>query len=148
YATVSWMAASLSQAVVGHTADRWGPIPVTAITFVVLIGSMPGIALGSSSLWAVFLSGTVGIAAAWSLSTLLPTLVALATGPEERGRVLGFIHLGWNLAMIIGSMVAGALFEVTPGLPFVVAGLVNLGSIALLSIFRRSVQARAAGSLG
>jgi len=135
YATISWIAASLSQAAVGYAADRWSPIPTTAVTFTVLLSSMLGIGLRSSSLWVVFLFGTVGIAAAWSLSTLLPSLVAQATVPEERGRVLGFIHLWWNLAMIIGSMASGTLFEIAPGLPFLAAGLANLCSLALLFVF-------------
>ena len=95
--------------------------------------------LWPSKLWAVLIFGTTGIAAAWALSTLLPSLVSQATVPEERGRVLGFIHLWWNLAMIVGSMVGGVLFEVATGLPFLVAGAINLGSIALLFLFYRLV---------
>ncbi len=139
YATVSWIAASLAQAIVGYAADRWNPIPTTAMTFAALLTSMLGIGLQPSSLWIVFAFGTVGIAAAWSLSTLLPSLVALATVPEERGRVLGFIHLWWNLAMIIGSMASGALFEIASGLPFLAAGIANVGSLALLFVYHRLV---------
>ena len=144
YATVSSVMASLSQAVVGRAADRWGPKESTAITFGVLLVSVLGTGLWPSHLWGVFVSGTIGIAAAWSLSVLLPSLVAEATIPEERGRVLGFIHLWWSVAMIVGSMAGGALFEIAAGLPFLVTGLPNLFSIALLFVFYRLVAQRAA----
>jgi MFS family permease len=139
YATVSWVTASLAQAVVGRAADRWGPRLATAITFAVLLLSALGTGLRPASLWAVLVFGTTGIAAAWSLSTLLPSLVAEATVPEERGRVLGFIHLWWNVAMGVGSMAGGALFEIAPGLPFLVTGAINVFSIVLLFVFYRLV---------
>lgn len=145
YATVSWVAASIAQAIVGRAADRWGPKSSTALTFTVLFLSAFGAGLWPSSLWAVLVFGTTGTAAAWSLSTLLPSLVAQATVPEERGRVLGFIHLWWNLAMIIGSMVGGALFEVASGLPFLVTGTINIFSLALLFAFYRLVVKKGAG---
>jgi DHA1 family multidrug resistance protein-like MFS transporter len=139
YATVSWVVASLAQGVVGRAADRLGPKSSTAMTFGALLVSVLGPGLWPSNLWVVFTFGTMGIAAAWSLSTLLPSLVAEATVPEERGRVLGFIHLWWNLAMVVGSMAGGALFEISSGLPFLVAGAANLFSIALLFAFYRLV---------
>jgi len=139
YATISWIGASLAQAAVGVAADRWGPKRSTALAFVTLLASILGIGLWSGRLWVVFIFGTVGIAAAWSLSTLLPSLVALVTVPEDRGRVLGFIHLWWNLAMIVGSLAGGALFEIASGLPFLAAGIANIGSLGLLFLFFQKV---------
>jgi predicted MFS family arabinose efflux permease len=89
----------------------------------------------------VLVFGTTGIAAAWSLSTLLPTLVAQAAVPEERGRILGFVHLWWSLAVIVGAMMGGALFEIAPGLPFLISGTANLASLVLLYVFFRLVRA-------
>lgn len=137
YATTSYLAASLSQALVGWATDRWGPKLATSLAFSILLASVLGLGLGHTSLWTVFAFGMVGIAAAWSLSTLLPSLVALVTHPEDRGRVLGFIHLGWNLAMIVGSLVGGALFQVSAGLPFLSAGLAVSTALYLLSVFFR-----------
>jgi predicted MFS family arabinose efflux permease len=68
---------------------------------------------------------------------LLPLWVARVTASEERGRVLGWIHLWWNAAMIAGSMAGGILFERNPSLPFLVAGTLNLGSIVLAAVFFR-----------
>jgi MFS family permease len=135
YATLSWIAASLAQAGVGVAADRWGPKRSTALAFVSLLVSILGIGLWPDGLWVVFTFGTVGIAAAWSLSTLLPSLVAQVSVPEDRGRILGFIHLWWNLAMVIGSLVGGALFEIASGLPFLIAGVANIGGLGLLFLF-------------
>jgi DHA1 family multidrug resistance protein-like MFS transporter len=139
YATVSSVVASLAQGVVGRAADRSGPAWPTALTFGVLIISAFGTALWPSNSGAVLTFGTTGLAAAWALSTLLPILVSTATAPEERGRVLGFIHLWWNLAMIVGSMVGGVLFEIASGLPFLTTGIINLVSLALLFVFYRLV---------
>lgn len=141
YATVSWTTASLAQAVVGRAADRWGPKVATTLTFAVLIASIFGIGVWPTRLWTVLVFGTTGIAAAWSLSTLLPTLVAQAAVPEERGRILGFVHLWWSLAVIVGAMMGGALFEIAPGLPFLISGTANLASLVLLYVFFRLVRA-------
>ncbi len=137
YSTVSWIVASLAQVVAGYAADRWGPERTAALAFAALLVSTAGIGGNPSRPWCVFSFGTVGLAAAWSLSTLLPTLVALVTAPYERGRVLGFIHLWWNLAMIVGSMVGGALFEISPALPFGVAGMAVVGAMGTLLHFHR-----------
>jgi MFS family permease len=135
YATVSQVVASLAQGVVGHAADRFGSKWPTVITFSVLVLSILGTGILPGQLWSIFAFGTLGAAAAWSFSTLLPTLVAQVTEPAERGRVLGWIHLWWNLAMIVGSMVGGVLFEWGMGLPFLVAGVLNLLSIVLAFLF-------------
>ncbi len=137
YATISQVIASLSQAAVGRIADRWGNKWPTVSAYGTLVLSVIATGLFPDRLWGIFVFGTVGAAAAWSLSTLLPGLVARATASQERGRVLGWIHLWWNLGMIVGSLVGGALFERWIGLPFILAGTLNLLSIALALLFFR-----------
>jgi MFS family permease len=135
YATASQVVASLAQVAVGRAADRFGAKWPTVLMFVVLVicvlctGALP------NQLWSVFAFGMGGTAAAWSLSTLLPSLVSRVTVPEERGRVLGWIHLWWNAAMIAGSLLGGALYERGPGLPFLVAGALNVVSVGLVFVF-------------
>ena len=149
YATASWSAASLAQLAVGYAADKWSVNGTTALTFAVSLGSMIVLALGSGQLWVIFAAGLVGIAAAWSLSTLLPPLVAQATAPAERGRTLGFIHLFWNLAMILGALLGGQLFSRSASLPFVAAITTNVIVWLLLFLFVRAVRhSSAAGSAG
>jgi MFS family permease len=142
YATVSQVAASLAQIVVGRAADRYGPKWPTAITFTTLVTGIFGAGITSSSLWGVFAFGALGLAAAWSLSTLLPSLVAEVTVPQERGRVLGWIHLWWSLAMGVGSMAGGAMYEVAARLPFLVSGALNILSIAMVFVFYRMIRTK------
>ena len=54
--------------------------------------------------------------------------------------MLGWVHLWWNVGMIVGAMIGGALYERQPGLPFLVAGLLSVFSIALSFAFFRSAS--------
>ena len=147
YATVGQVAASLAQIVVGRAADRFGPKWPTVITFSVLVAGIIGVGSLTGSLWGVFAFGSLGLAAAWSLSTLLPSLVAQVTAPEERGRVLGWIHLWWNLAMSVGAMAGGAMFERAAGLPFGVSAVLNVISIGLVFVFFRMASSKRRSAL-
>jgi MFS family permease len=147
YATTSQILASLAQIGAGQAADRWGAGRPTLIAFSVLTSSIFGLALTGNELWGLFLFGTTAACAAWSLSTLMPTLVSIAASAEERGRVLGALHLLWNLAMMVGAVIGGSLLSIAVGLPFFVAGLLNLGALALTMLFFRTVALRTAGSL-
>jgi len=135
YATVSQVIAALAQIVTGRAADRWGARWPTVIVYATLVAGILGLGAIPGQLPALFVFGTLSTAAAWSLSTLLPLLVARVTVPPERGRVLGWIHLWWNAGMVAGAMVGGVLFERWASLPFLVAGALKLGSIALTLIF-------------
>jgi MFS family permease len=137
YAAVSQVIAALSQIAAGRAADRYGAAWPTAAALTALVASILCTGLLPDRLWSVYAFGTAGTAAAWSLSTLLPILVARVTETEERGRVLGWIHLWWNVAMMVGSMLGGALYERSAGLPFLVAGSLNTVSIALTWAFFR-----------
>ena len=140
YATVSQVVASFAQAIAGRAADRFGVKGPTTIAFSVLVLSTLGMGLFAGRLWGILVFGALGTAAAWSLSTLLPSMVAAVlepkvTAPTERGRVLGWIHLWWNMAMIGGSLAGGVLFERWAGLPFLVVSALNLLSIGLVLRF-------------
>jgi MFS family permease len=135
YATVSQVIAALAQMATGRAADRWGARWPTAIVYSALVVGILGIGAMPGQSGALYAFGTLSTAAAWSLSTLLPLLVARVTVPQERGRVLGWIHLWWNAGMIAGAMAGGVLFERRASLPFLVAGVLNLVSIALAIAF-------------
>ena len=139
YATSSLIMATLAQVLVGQAADRWGSQRPTLVSFGVMVLSAVGQASFAAHLWSFYVFGVLGICAAWSLATLVPCWVADATQVEERGRVLGMLHLLWNMAMMAGSMVGGALVGIALGLPFVVAALLNLGAIALAICFFRLI---------
>lgn len=147
YATVSQILASLAQIVAGQAADRWGARRPTLIAFGVLTCSIFGLALTANELWGLFVFGVTAACAAWSLSTLMPTLVSIAAPAEERGRVLGALHLLWNLAMMVGAVIGGSLLGIAVGLPFFVAGLLVLSAMALAMLFFRTVALRPVGSI-
>jgi MFS family permease len=142
YATISQVVSTAAQLVSGRAADRArqkrghmrGP---TLVVFAAFIAGIFGLAALPGRVPGLFVFGTLGIAAAWSLSTLLPLWVARVTPQEERGRVLGWIHLWWNAAMVAGAMTGGALVERWPSLPFLIAGVLNLGTIGLVIAFFR-----------
>ncbi|MDH7485333.1 MAG: MFS transporter [Anaerolineae bacterium] len=137
YTTSSLVVATLAQVVAGRAADRWGRRWPTLVSFGALIFSAIGQAASATHLWSFYTFGVLGISAAWSLATLLPCLVADAAAVEERGRVLGMLNLVWNVGMMVGPLIGGALLEVATGWPFLVAALLNLGAIAAaLSFFR------------
>jgi MFS family permease len=144
YATISQIMASLAQILVGRAADRWGRRWPTLAAFGTLIVSAIGLAasgrtLTRAHLWSFYVFGILGACAAWSLSTLTPCLVSDATATEERGRVLGTLNLLWNVGMMTGALIGGALVEVAVGLPFLVAALLNMGAVFLAVSFFRLV---------
>jgi predicted MFS family arabinose efflux permease len=53
--------------------------------------------------------------------------------------VLGTLNLLWNVGMMTGALIGGALVEVAVGLPFLVAALLNMGAVFLAVSFFRLV---------
>ena len=135
YVTASLILASLSQLVAGYFADRLGSRSPTLIAFSVLTISIFGLALYTEELWGLYLFGILGAAAAWALSTLMPSLVARISRPQEAGRILGFLVFLWNIAMMVGALTGGALVAPHPGLPFLLAGLASLGALLIARSF-------------
>ena len=137
YGTITLIAATLAQILAGRAADRWGSKRPTLLTYEVLVVAILGQALFAAHLWSYYVFGVLGICAAWALSTLMPVLVSGATTTAERGRVLGAQHLLWNVGMMIGPLVGGALMEINLGLPFFIVALLNVGAILLAITFFR-----------
>jgi AAHS family 3-hydroxyphenylpropionic acid transporter len=135
YAAASSICASLCQLLVGRLADRVSWKAPTIGSFSVLAAGAAGIAAFSGSLWPVFACATAAIAAAWSLSTLLPTLIAKASPGGEQGRILGFAQLFWNLAMISSGLVGGLLFEAWKSLPFLAGAVASACAIVVARSF-------------
>jgi MFS family permease len=133
YATLSQILASLAQVAAGQSADRWGPRWPALVAFSGVVVSALGLAASASReiLWLFYAFGILGACAAWSLSTLMPTLISIAAPIEERGRVVGALNFLWNMGMMVGAMIGGALVSIAVGLPFLVAALLNLLAIGL-----------------
>ncbi len=137
YAAVSSIGAALCQLAIGRIADTRGPRAPTLLAFALLIAGAAALAARPSSPAMVFAAGTAGVAAAWSLSTLLPVLLARITEPADYSRAMGTVHLFWNAGMIASSLVGGFLFEAGRGLPFAVGAILNLAALALVPLFFR-----------
>ncbi len=137
YATVSQVLAALAQLASGRAADRLSLRGATLVASSALVVGILGLGCSAGQLGGVFAFGALSTAAAWSLSALMPSLVARAAPTEARGRALGWVHLWWNLGMVLGAMVGGALAQLSAGLPFWLAGAMNLVTIGLVVRFFR-----------
>ena len=140
YGTTSLIVASAAQLLAGRAADRYGHRLPTLIGYGALIVAALGLALFARQLWGVFMFGIIGIAAAWALASLLFVLVSDGVPRTEHGRTFGLLHAVWSIAMIVGALLGGMLTRMTPGLPFLVAGLLNGFSIMLTLAFFTHVQ--------
>jgi len=65
--------------------------------------------------------------------------VADGVPKAEHPATFGLLHAVWSLSMITGSVLGGWLVVSTPWLPFLLAGLLNAGSLLLtFAYYRRS----------
>jgi hypothetical protein len=94
-----------------------------------------GLAAFSTRVEGIFVFGVSGNASAWALSALLFCMVAAGVPKAEHGRMFGLLHTSWSIGMVSGVLLGGALVLVSPGLPFLCAGLLQLLSLALVSLF-------------
>jgi MFS family permease len=136
YAGISLALASACQMVTGRACDRFGlRLPVRIAPMGITLSAL-GLAVGARSVPALWVFGVLGACSAWSLSTTMPLLIDDASGPGERGRIVGLTALAWNAGMLSGNLVAGKLASdarcaTYPGLPFAIAALCGIGTLAL-----------------
>jgi DHA1 family inner membrane transport protein len=131
YATTNLIVASAAQLLAGRAADRWGARRPTLVAYSVVIVAGLGLAATVNTVWGLFAFGVLGVAAAWSLSTLMYVWVKDGVAQAEHASSFGLLHAVWSLSMITGSLLGGSLVRTFPGLPFLVAGLLNVGSLFL-----------------
>ena len=155
YVGISLALASACQILTGRVCDRFGLRLPVLITPTGIILSELGLAWGARSVPALWVFGVLGACSAWSLSTTMPLLIDDASGPGEKGRIVGLTALAWNAGMLSGNQVAGKLASGTlgaayPGLPFALSALCALGTLALAVAITNggpsSVRARAVRS--
>lgn len=131
YGTTNLVAASIAQLLVGRAADRWGARVPTIVAYSTLILSGLGLTFSNATLWGLFGFGVLGIAAAWSLSTLMYIWVNDGVPKTEHPSTFGLLHSIWSLSMISGSVIGGWFVTTIPGLPFLTGAFLNLGSVFL-----------------
>ena len=144
YGTTSLIVAAAAQLSAGRAADRWGARGPTLVAYSCVIISGLGLAATAGTVWGVFLFGVTGVAAAWSLSALMYVWVSDGVPKAEHASSFGLLHAVWSLSMIAGSLVGGLLSRSVPGLPFLIAGLLNVGSLFLTMAFYARPRARVA----
>ncbi len=137
YGTTTLIVASAAQLLAGRAADRWGAQRPTLIAYSAIIVAGLGLFLGVGQVAGLFLFGVLGIAAAWALSTLMYLWVADGLPKDEHPATFGLLHAVWSLSMIGGSLLGGWLVRLTPGLPFLLAGLVNGVACGLIIVYYR-----------
>lgn len=140
FVTVYLISASLAQLIAGWTSDRYGVRRPTQFSFAMILVAIVGTILTVPSIWGLYVFGTLGISAAWALSTLLPGLVMTAAEPEIHGRVFGGLHVTWTIAMMLGTLLAGELLGLDMRLPFMVVGVLNVIAFGLTIPFFRSAK--------
>lgn len=135
YATANLLLASLTQVSVGRLIDRVGPTTPARVLTALLPALALVLALGSGTLAVVIAAGIVATSALWSMSTVIPSLVRAATEPVVQGRALGLVHLLWSAGMLTGTLVAGSLSVLNPGLPFAIFAVATVPAFLSALVF-------------
>ncbi|MFZ0215474.1 MAG: MFS transporter [Candidatus Dormiibacterota bacterium] len=135
YAALSLAVAAVASVAVGRLWDRlqsrW--IAPALIATVAVDGLL--LAAVARNVTGLFLAGTLGAAAAWSLSALMPGLIGSLAVDTERGRGVGLLQSAWSIGMLSGALLAGGLVEIAPSLPFLAsAGLVVVALLLMLRL--------------
>lgn len=141
YGTTNLVVASAAQLLAGRSADRWGARVPGLAAYGALIAAGLGLSLTAGTVWGLFGFGVLGIAAAWALATLQYVWVSDGVAKDDHPATFGLLHAVWSLSMITGSVLAGWFAAWLPGMPFLIAGLLNAGSLVLILAFYRRVRA-------
>ncbi len=130
------LAYSLSAYPVGVLSDRVNRTTLLAIGLVLLLGADLALAFASDIIW-------VGVGVVlWGLHMgftqgLLATLIAESAPPELRGTAFGVFNLVTGIALLVASVVAGALWDMTgPQGTFLAGAAFTMITLAGLFIVR------------
>lgn len=130
------LAYSLSAYPVGVLSDRVNRTTLLAIGLVLLLGADLALAFASDIVW-------VGVGVVlWGLHMgftqgLLATLIAESAPPELRGTAFGVFNLVTGIALLVASVVAGALWDMTgPWGTFLAGAAFTMMTLAGLFIVR------------
>jgi MFS family permease len=136
YSTAMLLIASGTQMAVGRVIDRRGPAgPARVLTALLPLFAL-GLALSVRTLPALVVLGIGATSALWGMSTVIPSLVRDAVETPVQGRTLGLVHLLWSSGMLVGTLLAGALVEVNPALPFALFALATVPAFLAALAFR------------
>lgn len=130
YGTVGMSLAAVSQFLIGHWSDRRGrTAPIYVVLGLQLVVASVA-ALGWQSTPILMATGILGVVTGWTMSVLVLGVVRDRTAPLERGRVVGFVHALWSFGILAGTVIAGTLLDIDPGLPLGLGVLANVAALA------------------
>lgn len=130
YGTVGMSLAAISQFLVGHWSDRRGrTAPVYVVLSLQLVVAIVA-ALAWQTTLVLIVTGITGVVTGWTMSVLVLGVVRDRTAPLERGRVVGFVHALWSFGILAGTVIAGTLLDIDPGMPLGLGVLANLAALA------------------
>ncbi|MCY3895448.1 MAG: MFS transporter [Chloroflexi bacterium] len=134
YGTVGMSLAAVSQFLIGHWSDRGGrTVPVYVVLGLQFVLALVA-ALAWRSIPVLMVTGIAGVVTGWTMSVLVLGVVRDRTAPLERGRVVGFVHALWSFGILAGTVIAGTLIDVDPGLPLAIGALANLAALAIAAV--------------
>lgn len=141
FGTISLIVAVAAQLGTGRLIDAVGPgkPAVVLASLVPLVAVLTALAVAAGSPAALFATGVIGTAVAWSLSGCSLPLIRAAASPDEVGQVVGLLHLLWSLAMLGGTLLAGWLVVVSPALPFWTVAFLGVPAAVAARRLRRSL---------
>ncbi|HET7769057.1 MAG TPA: MFS transporter, partial [Chloroflexota bacterium] len=125
YGTISLLCAGAAQLATGRLTDlRHGEVrpllaPLTAA--IVCAALLTAAAIWTESLPGLIAAGTLWTMAAWALSTTMPPLIRALGGPDGSDRLVGLAHTMWSAGMLSGTLAAGALIDLSPVAPILLA---------------------------
>ena len=137
YGATMLVVASGAQLLAGRAADRWGARAPTLAFYGLMILAGIGLALQAGTVWGLFVFGVIGNAAAWALATLMYVWISDGVPRQDHPATFGLLHAVWSVSMIAGSVLGGWFVTTLPGMVFLIAGMLNIGSLFLILAYYR-----------
>jgi len=99
-----------------------------------------GFFLMSSSVLGIFIAGMVGLVFSQSILRVVLTSQVVGNSQGRKGEVLGAMASVMSLSMIIGPLVAGALFVSHVKWPFIISSILAVVALVILYYNRRKLK--------
>lgn len=99
-----------------------------------------GYLLMSTSVLGIFIAGLIGVAFCQSVLRVVFTSQMVGNSLDRKGEVLGALASVMSLAMIIGPVLAGALFVSHEKWPFFIASILSVVSLVILCYNKKKLE--------
>jgi len=99
-----------------------------------------GFFLMSTSILGIFIAGLIFVTFGQSILRVVLTSQVVGNALERKGEVLGAMASVMSLSMIIGPIIGGALFVSHITWPYIISGLLSIGSLIVLYYNRKKLN--------